>query len=299
MRKIEIDRSMKESLLYKDAAFPLEIWTDDYTLLADHTLNCHWHHEYEYGIVLEGELDYFLNGKKLKLKEGDCVFVNSNSLHMAEQSDGCEKAVMYIVAFPYTLVTNNIESTIYRKYFNSLLGKKMSGFQVFPDSQEGKNIVSVLDQLYRLAETEDGYELICLGLICQLWNATRKYMAQMDSLPLYEKLNKQDEERAKIILHYMREHFAENISVETIIDNCNISRSECFRCFKRFANKTPVEYLNEYRLAQAAKKLLETSAPITEIALDCGFSTSSYFCKLFRQKYKESPLQYRKMTLKS
>lgn len=95
------------------------------------TLNCHWHHEYEYGVVLTGELDYFLNGTKLKLKKGDCIFVNANVLHMAEQSAGCSKAVMYIVAFPYMLLTSNMESTIYRKYFNPLIENGISGFQIF------------------------------------------------------------------------------------------------------------------------------------------------------------------------
>lgn len=297
MRKIEIDRSMKELLQYRDLRFPLEIWTDDYTLLADHTLNCHWHHEYEYGVVLTGELDYFLNGTKLKLKKGDCIFVNANVLHMAEQSAGCSKAVMYIVAFPYMLLTSNMESTIYRKYFNPLIENGISGFQIFSDSQAGSNILSVLEQLYRIFQTEEDYELSCLGLVCQLWNETRKYAAQKNVFLQHEKVNVQDEERAKTILYYIREHFSETLSVEEIVEKCNISRSECFRCFKRFTNKSPVMYLNEYRLAQAAKKLLATSDPITQIALDCGFSTSSYFCKLFREKYKISPLQYRKTPL--
>ncbi|HPJ00729.1 MAG TPA: helix-turn-helix transcriptional regulator [Enterococcus sp.] len=73
-----------------------------------------------------------------------------------------------------------------------------------------------------------------------------------------------------------------------------VSRSECFRCFKKFTNKKPMEYINEYRLFQASKLLKLTPLSIEEITKKCGFSTSSYFGKQFKEVYGVTPLHYRK-----
>ena len=73
----------------------------------------------------------------------------------------------------------------------------------------------------------------------------------------------------------------------------HLSRSECFRCFKQFTHKTPTEYINEYRLTHAVRMLTESSASISDISCACGFSSSSYFCKLFKKMYNVTPMQYR------
>ncbi len=61
LRRIKVDRNFRERIQYKDAFFPVDIWTDEYRMFVDHTLNCHWHGEFEYGFVLSGELDYYIN----------------------------------------------------------------------------------------------------------------------------------------------------------------------------------------------------------------------------------------------
>lgn len=53
--------------------------------------------------------------------------------------------------------------------------------------------------------------------------------------------------------------------LEQIAESASIGRSECFRIFKKIIGKTPVEYLTEYRLAQAAYHLSNTEKSISEI----------------------------------
>ena len=56
---------------------------------------------------------------------------------------------------------------------------------------------------------------------------------------------------------------------------------------------SPLEYMREYRLRKACMELIETEKSITEIASDCGFGSSSYFGKLFREHFNCSPVRYR------
>jgi len=101
--------------------------------------------------------------------------------------------------------------------------------------------------------------------------------------------------RAKEILSYIHENFSESITVDKLSKHVNISRTECFRSFKQFTNKKPVEYINEYRLYRAAKMLMESGLSITEIALRCGFNNSAYFGKQFKRAYGVSPGNYRQV----
>ena len=83
-------------------------------------------------------------------------------------------------------------------------------------------------------------------------------------------------------------------SLEDIAESAAISDRECLRCFQASIHQSPVEYLIEYRVRAAAKLLETTDRPITEIAMATGWSSSSYFTKMFRRIYGKTPNEYRK-----
>ena len=88
--------------------------------------------------------------------------------------------------------------------------------------------------------------------------------------------------------------YKSSIKIDELASHAGISRAECFRCFKRYTGKTPIEYLNDYRLSQAANMLITTELSAVEIGLDCGFESQSYFGKLFKENYGATPLRFRK-----
>ena len=61
--------------------------------------------------------------------------------------------------------------------------------------------------------------------------------------------------RMQKILHFIEEHYAEDITLTDLSMSANISKSECSRCFKLSMNTTPYKYLIEYRLSKAAQLL--------------------------------------------
>ena len=70
-------------------------------------------------------------------------------------------------------------------------------------------------------------------------------------------------------------------------------RSSCCKLFREYLHKSPVTYLTEYRIRRSME-LLDSSAPITEIAMNCGFSGASYFAETFRRVAGCTPGEYRK-----
>lgn len=294
MRNFQIDHTLKESLTYHSETFPIETCVDRYDLLPDHTLNCHWHDEFEFGLLLSGELDYSISGYQTRLQRGDCVFINSGTMHMAQQAPGCHNANMFIIAFSHAFLTENMDGVIYQKYFRPALKNPFPGFVLTGESEVREEIASYLTELYQLETEGEQYELLCISLLCRLWGVALSYLNRISPDLGVQSIDRTSEERAKAIMYYIRQHYSEGITIESISRSANVSQSECFRSFKKYTQKTPVTYLNEYRLAQAAKRLRESSASVTEISSACGFSHSSYFCKLFKEKYGISPKKFRK-----
>lgn len=284
--QVVVDGSLRENIRYEDRSFPLEIFVDDYGRLVDHTLNCHWHRDCEYNLVICGVVDFYLDGTQVSLEEGDCLFINSGILHTARQRAGAEDARVLVVAFQAELFTKGYAGSAFLKYFEG----KADGFQWDVRSEEGKRVADMLRELAGLDRTEYGYELRCLSLLGGIWYHTAAYMAR----ELSEGRTKSHNGGVKKILSYIHEHFQERVTVEDLIGAANISRSETFRCFKQYAGISPMAYLNDYRLAKAADLLAGTEQNVTEICFACGFADTSYFIKLFREKYGVPPLRYRK-----
>jgi AraC-type DNA-binding domain-containing proteins len=292
-KQLNIDNNLREYFEYDDESFPFGVWTDSFVDFFDRTLVCHWHDSFELGIVVSGKIDYYINGKQSCLCESDCVFVNANALHMAKQSDSNTDAVMFVITFRPLLLARNKDCLIYQKYLQPVLDSSIRGFKIDTGTQSGKNVMQGLKRIYALNSGQHGYELECLSLISQIWYDIIGCISEYNPLPNVRGRYTEYSEIMKLMLSFIHEHYKENISVADIVKHANISRSECFRSFQRFTNKTPVEYINEYRLTHAAIMLKESKKTITEIGIACGFSNSSYFGKLFKTKYSFTPLQYR------
>ena len=287
------DHTMRELFEYSDPSFPLFIWTGDFRTFVDHTTNGHWHHEFEFGMLLSGELDFYIDGQYIRLKQGEPIFINSNALHIATQAAGCDAAVMFTVSFLPSLFTGGNDGAVFRKFFQPILQSSVMGFTIENSVCDGAEIAGLLKEIYALDTHIDDYELRCISLVSRIWGLTLRYIKEHNREFIQFHTNHKREAKAKDILSYIKEHYAENICIQDIARHTGISRSECFRSFQYFTNKKPVEYLTEYRLAHAANMLRETDKSIAQIATECGFSSSSYFGKRFKEKYAVPPSRYK------
>ena len=94
---------------------------------------------------------------------------------------------------------------------------------------------------------------------------------------------------------YLHEHYADPISREDLARHVGLSDDYLTSCFHKELGLTPIAYLNRYRIQQAKQLLTHTHKSITEIALDVGFSGSSYFSRIFRRETGMSPEAYRRL----
>jgi AraC-like DNA-binding protein len=83
------------------------------------------------------------------------------------------------------------------------------------------------------------------------------------------------------------------IGVETLAAEHGMSRSHFSHFFRERTGLTPAHFATEVRIHEAARLLLDTRAPLKQIALACGFANTSHFCRVFRLFQHLSPASYR------
>lgn len=292
IRPVKTDAHLRELVDYKDVFFPVETWRDTFADFIDHTVNCHWHSAFEFGTVLEGRVDFYTDETCLKLETGDCIFVNSNVLHMAKQTNPQENAVIIGVGFPPSVFPGG---GVFQTYFHPIIQMPLQGFRLAASDPYGIRFSRKIHEICSLQSEAYGYELQCLSLISGLWLDTLDYISKENPSLVLKEGSHGHGDVIKKMISYIQEHFADHIAIADLTEHAHVSRSECFRCFHRYTGKKPMEYINEYRLSQAASLLKGTNLPVSEISSSCGFGSSSYFGKLFKETYRLSPLEYRKM----
>lgn len=251
-------------------------------------MRAHWHAEVEVIRILEGNFEITLNNNTYIAKKGDVIFINPETVHhgtpkgciyecivfhinfLYGTTDSC-KALMECIANCDYIVNefHNNKDSVFVKVANELFesfSRKTSGYKF-----------RVISEFYRL-----------LGEI-----ADNKLYTVKDA----EKEISFDKNIIKIkrILQYIRENFDKPITLEDMAKIAEMSVKYFGTYFKNMTGKTPFDYLNEYRVEKAARKLLNTDASVTEIAYSCGFNDLSYFIKTFKRINKTSPGKYRKM----
>ncbi len=100
-------------------------------------------------------------------------------------------------------------------------------------------------------------------------------------------------EALKIPVNYIRKNYQQHFSIENLAEVACLSVSALERRFKKYLSKTPKQFINEVRLENARKLLVETNIPISLVGDETGFTDHSYFSKQFRLFFGELPSAYR------
>lgn len=290
--KIEVDENLQETTKHGSYDFPMAIYTDKFNLFEDGYIRWHWHKEIQFSFCLYDTVTFFIENQKITLEAGDGIMVNSNVLHQIKpyKNDNC---MMFSIDLDPTLIGGNKHSLIEKKYVKPILESNNLKFITLKrDVQWQKNILKHIKKIFSLwNEKPYGYELEIKIYLGSLWlNIIREVKEEIKES---ESAVSHDEERVKLALRYIHEHYAENISLNNIAMIANISKSECCRSFKRILRVTPFEYLMEYRTLKASELLLKSKISISNIAFDVGFNGISYFGKVFKKYMNCTPSEYR------
>ena len=253
----------------------------------------HWHNSFELIEVVEGKFYCNVDGSEFLINKGNICIINRGRLHHIYTEDYntsmCRKKT--IIFNPDYFIK---DQNIYEKYILPLLEKDAFAHIQFNIKKGiGLDINTLMKEIEALEDEKPiGYELEEYSLIYKVIRYL--YLAYQSSKQSIHTTYDANVQIQRNMTSFIHEHFNSKIGLEDIAEAGQVSKSTCIRLFHKYTGKSPIDFLNNYRLQMSAEKLVTTSEQITEIAYACGFGQPSYFNRLFLKEYNMTPNQYRK-----
>lgn len=287
--KILTDENMMETIQHGSKEYPFHFYYDNLELFDFHCIEWHWHTEFEFVYVETGTVYFGISDKQFALSEGQGVFINSKILHRYF-SQG-KAIVPNFVLMPYFIAAQ--DSLIYQKYVLPIMASPMD-YQIFSsDIPWQAQALSLMREITAAQEKASDVELVSSYLIQKIWHILYQN-TDVEHMGKKENYSASSQARLQLMMQYIHQKFAYNISLSDIADQAKVSKSTALNLFQRYLGISPVTYLVNYRLQEAAKLLASTEKKVTVISKDTGFDSVDYFCKAFKKYYKLTPTEYRK-----
>lgn len=106
--------------------------------------------------------------------------------------------------------------------------------------------------------------------------------------------NKNEKERMAKIISFLTDNFDKKIELEEVASIAYMTPNAFCRYFKKRTHKSFTQYLNEIRLRNACKLLIEGDNPISKVCYQSGFNTLTNFNRQFKSLMKVTPTEYKK-----
>lgn len=251
----------------------------------------HWHACFEFAVVVEGGILLRTPQGEAALRAGDGYFANANVLHASRIAPGETAARLHAQLFERELIAGT--GLVGRRYVAPVEGcAALERVILRFDVPQERAILDDIEAAFLAAETDDrGHELDICAHLSRAW---RLLYAHVEGELRSGEPAREESARTKTMLSYIHAHYTEPLSVEEIAAAAGVSARECYRCFARVLDTTPMTYLTRHRVAEAARMLAETDASAARVAEACGFSSASYFGKVFRGVMGCAPGAYRR-----
>lgn len=244
----------------------------------------HWHMEYELILVREGELHLLLDEKPVRVASGDAVLISDGVVHGGVPKD----CVYECVVFDLSRFLE--DSSLCGKEIQDILQHSVTLNQIISKESILSEMVNHLFETISLPD--DGYEFIVKGILFQMTGLILRYkLFGQNSLTEAGKAKRI--KNFKKVLQKIRHDYAKPVTLSELAGVTGTTPKYFCRFFKEVSGRTPIDYLNYYRVECAAEQLRATDESVTEIALNCGFNDLSYFVKTFHRYKGVSPRAFR------
>jgi len=218
---------------------------------------------YDFTFVLNGNMTYFVNGKKITVESGDAIFLRPDDTRLREEG----KAPVHYVSFNFHTVDSAVLpfDRIFKKCINEDIRRLISVYppchlvERFHSKEKCQNILN-----YILLELYDN-----------------------------QKLRSTNEHVIKII-KYIDEHITERMSLRDIAEHFHLSKEHTSYIFKREMGVQLVSYINEQKVLLAKRMIMRGEMALSEVSDYLGFENYDYFSKTFKKYIGITPLKLKK-----
>lgn len=290
----KIMRNASEIVRYDEVGIPLSIREGLLSAYPNHRALCHWHEDIEWVYIRSGQMNYYMNGKRVLLNTGEALMVNSRQMHYGYSENGQDCDFIRILCHPKIFITNSV---LYQSYIAPVLSNpSLEYLHLKPEFPEDAEALQLLPEILRIKkEHPAAYEIEAAALLSLLWCRLLRSHPMMPN-EAAAKPKEPDLLVQRDMVSYIYSHYSESINLDEIATAGKVCRNKCCQIFRRYLNQSPIDFLNHYRLEVSCHLLNNTKLSIAEICTACGFNHQSYYSKIFLRTYSCSPRDFRKRT---
>jgi len=263
-------------------------------------VNNHWHYHPEVELVYfkKGNGTQFIGDCITQFNTGDVVLVGSNLPHYW-QFDGSYfnkeadvTADVSVVHFNENFWGDMFLELPENKEIRDVLKRSKRGIQI-----TGANLMEIGNLIEKVIHAEGARKIILLMevLLAIGDSAENNTLASMG---FQHNFQESEKDRINAIYNYTIANFKKKISLEEIAAVANISPNSFCKFFKSRSRKTYSRFINEIRVGNACKLLINNQLNVKEICYDSGFYNFASFHKYFKEITGKSPLTYQKTYIK-
>lgn len=250
--------------------------------------NLHFHDEIEVLNVLDGCLLVELaDGTQYNVTAGQTVIIGSRVPHLTYALG--DTFHNNLVQFKSALFENSEEQRMgYEKYILRFASVNKSNIVV---STEREIFDCVSDICKEYTQMNDGFDMYITANIYKILG----FLYRSGFLSgRQNKLDIAKIHRLEPVIKYVHEHYNTEITLADMSKLLGVSEYHFCRLWKSAVGESFVDYLNFVRVSKADKLLRTTEKSVLDVALDTGFSSLSYFNRVFKKFRYCSPTVYRK-----
>ncbi|WP_353719284.1 AraC family transcriptional regulator [Dyadobacter sp. 676] len=249
----------------------------------------HYHPEYELTLILKSEGIRYVGNSMESFEAGDLVLLGPDLPHCWKNTpDGAGPASSIVVQWPGAFLGSGwLEVEEFRSIRRLL---QMAGQGIRFDQEVAGRIKPILADML---EMQPFPRLMKFLEVLELLAAEKNIHFLCEQGFIYP-LNYEDNQRINTVYNYIREHYAERITLATLSGLVHMSEEAFSRFFSRTMQKPLFTFLNEYRINMACKMLIETDLQVAEISFACGYESPPFFFRQFRKFGGLTPAGYRR-----
>jgi AraC-like DNA-binding protein len=244
----------------------------------------HYHPEYELTYIVKGNGYRIVGNTYENYTEGDLVLLGPNLPHTwtgkAIENESFEAIVIQFSKEFITAFLGFDEAYSIKK----LLENSARGI-AFEATQE-------LVQAIKTLIEKEGLDRI-LQLFFALNQLAQSNYTLITPNTFHTIASKKSELRINEVCLFIQNKFNSNITLKQVASQIYLTESNFCKFFKKATGKTFSDYLNEIRINEASRLLLQTDNTISQISFECGFETLSYFNRVFLKKKNQTPSGFR------
>lgn len=287
---LEVFSDLSERLNYNLPDFPLYVRKGTLHQFDRYAAACHWHPDLEFIIVLNGSMEYFVNGRTVHIDMNNGIFVNSKRMHYGFSNDKTDCSYIVVAVHPVLLGEGTHAGKAYleEKFSSNTDDFLLLTSQTLWQQEALLSLPQMYDEMY----SNTGNLLRLLSQAASLCAGIAEHIQQNSG-------HSDDKQSWMTILKmtgYIHQHYDLKITLDDIAAAGAVCRSKCCELFSKYLDQTPNTYLIQYRIKKSCEMLRETNRSICEIAIACGFQSASYFSYAFRKEIGLVPQDFRKQT---